>query len=67
MVIIKEILAYLSVICVGAGVPTILFVKAFENVEKLSGWAWLGISLVSAIAIICSVIILGITRSLKQK
>ncbi|MFH1714950.1 MAG: hypothetical protein ABH857_01990 [Elusimicrobiota bacterium] len=67
MSIMKEILAYISVICVGAGVPIVLFVKAFENVDKLSGFAWIGVSLVSGIAIICSVIILGITRSLRQK
>lgn len=64
---LKEIMILITTIGLGAGVPVIALLKAFQNIEKMSPWGWVGVSLISIAAISGGIVIFVIGRTIHYR
>ncbi len=63
---LTKILGILAGFCIGAIIPIIALLKAFENVDKMTPWGWAGVTLISITAMGCGVGILIASKFFKN-
>ncbi|MEW6685201.1 MAG: hypothetical protein AB1393_03225 [Candidatus Edwardsbacteria bacterium] len=57
----RSIIALIAATIIGAGVPIFALYHAFKNAGQLSGWAWVGITLICIVALGCSIAIFALS------
>ena len=48
---VKYIVGAISFIAVGAGVPIVGFMFAYANIDKMTTWGWVSMTVISVVAI----------------